>query len=289
MQPRTQAGREAVEARPVPARRPPHVSPRTLPGAFAHLQHAAGNRAVAALVARAGVPAPQAPPDGLERVHAQSAGAAGYTGVKNAAAFVNVDLTTSIDQTASKPGASYVTVDAPQDSPDAVHDAMYLLPGDHRRGTKTYKDRGREYTPYTRVTAAISELIRAGEQEHLDDARRAYDLSYGLVLSTLKGMAGRRFGPATTPKAAEDLARDEFETHMPATMSTRRPGYRAAWITVLETLLKQTKTRDTSHWHDLTDGTMVTEGSKWVYPLEKTGPTKIGSVGSDQVVNYPQP
>jgi hypothetical protein len=32
---------------------------------------------------------------------------------------------------------------------------------------------------------------------------------------------------------------------------------------------------------------MATEGGKWVYPLEQTGTTKIGSVCSDQIVNYP--
>jgi hypothetical protein len=43
----------------------PHVSPGTLPDAFGHLQHAAGDRAVATMVARAGdqvVNHPAAPP-----------------------------------------------------------------------------------------------------------------------------------------------------------------------------------------------------------------------------------
>ena len=273
-----------VAPRAVP---PPHVSPRTLPDAFAHLQHAAGNRAVAQMVARAGVPVGQAAPGGLNAVQSRSAGAAGYTGVKNSGAFVNVDLTTSIDRSSSKPGEAYVTVDQPQDSPDAVHEALYLLPGDHRHGTNTYADKGRTYTPYTRVDQATSDLIRAGEQEHLDDARRAYDLSYGLILATLKGMAGRRFGPAATPSAAEALARTEFDTQLPPALSVSKPGYRSAWITVLDSLLKQTKARDKNGWHDLLDGKMATEGDKWVYPLETTGTTKIGSVGSDQVVNYP--
>jgi hypothetical protein len=182
--------REAVAAR---ATRP-HVSPTTLPDAFAHLQHAAGNRAVAEMIVRAGVVKGQAPPDGLNAVQARSAGAAGYTGVKNSAAFVNLDLTTSIDRSSSKPGQAYVTVDQPQDSPDAVHEALYLLPGDHRHGTRTYTDKGRTYTPYTRVDNDTSDLIRAGEQEHLDDARRAYDLSYGLILATVRAMAGAASG-----------------------------------------------------------------------------------------------
>jgi hypothetical protein len=162
------------------------------------------------MIARAGVVKGQAPPDGLNAVQARSAGAAGYTGVKNSAAFVNVDLATLIDRSSSKPGQAYVTVDEPQDSPDAVHEALYLLPGDHRHGTRTYTDKGRTYTPYTRIDNDTSDLIRAGEQEHLDDARRAYDLSYGLILATLRAMAGRRFGPAATPSAAEALARAEF-------------------------------------------------------------------------------
>jgi hypothetical protein len=283
MRSRLPSDRETVAARAAP----PHVSPTTLPEAFAHLQHAAGNRAVAGMVARAGVPAGQAPPGGLNAVQARSAGAAGYTGVKNSGAFVNVDLTTSIDRSSSKPGEAYVTADPPQDSPDAVHEALYLLPGDHRHGTGTYTDKGRTYTPYTRVDEDTSTLIRAGEQEHLDDARRAYDLSYGLILATLRAMAGRRFGPAATPSAAEALARTEFDKQLPPALSVSRPGYRSAWIAVLDALLKQTKARDKNGWHDLLDGRMVTEGNKWVYPLERTGTTKIGSVGSDQVVNYP--
>ena len=98
-----------------PVRRPPAVAPCTVPEAFAHLQHAAGNAAVATMIARAGLPAGRAAPDGLNDVQSRSAGAAGWTGVKNSAAFVNVDLTTSIDTASSKPGAAYVTVDAPQD------------------------------------------------------------------------------------------------------------------------------------------------------------------------------
>jgi hypothetical protein len=183
MRSRMPTTREAAAAR---ATRP-HVSPTSLPDAFAHLQHAAGNRAVAEM----------------------------------------------IDRSSSKPGQAYVTVDEPQDSPDAVHEALYLLPGDHRHGTRTYTDKGRTYTPYTRIDNDTSDLIRAGEQEHLDDARRAYDLFYGLILATLRAMAGRRFGPAATPSAAEALARAEFDKQLPPALSVSQPAYRAVWITVL--------------------------------------------------------
>lgn len=257
-----------------------------MPAAFAHLQHAAGNAAVAALVARAGVPVGQAAPGGLSAVQSRSAGAAGWTGIQHSAAFTNIDLTTSIDP-ASRPGAAFVVVDPPADSPDAVHEALYLLPGDHRSSPRTYRDRGRTFTPYTRVSAAMSERIRQGEQEHLDDARRAYDLTYGLVLAGIRSLSGRRFGPAATPVAAEARARAAFEALMPAPMTTRRPGYRGAWVQLLDTLLSQSMARDRAQWHDLSTGPSVTEGDRWVSTLAETPTTRIGQVGSDAVVNYP--
>jgi hypothetical protein len=105
-----------------------------------------------------------------------------------------------------------------------------------------------------------------------------------VILATLRGMAGRRFGPAATPSAAEALARADFDKQLPPALSVSQPAYRGVWITVLDASLKA---RDAKGWHNLANGTMATEGGKWVYPLEQTGTTKIGSVASDQVVNYP--
>jgi hypothetical protein len=283
-------------------------------GPLAHLQHTAGNAAVCQLLSslratdlaeirsvepsaerldlQAGVTAAQAPPGGMDAIQANEASsalgaAAGWTGIKMAGAFVTPNFTTTWIRPA-KPGEDhFVTVDPPVASPDAVHESYFPAPGDHQWGTHTAPGKnGKTYAAWHRVGTPISGLIQSGEQEHLDDARRAYDLTYGLITAAITGMAGQKFGPAKTPSAAEQLATDAFDAKLPAALSVKQPGYRGSWLAMLETLLRQSKLRDLRQWHDIEHGKPLTEGDRYVYPLQSTGTTKVG-VPSDQVVNYP--
>jgi hypothetical protein len=65
-------------------------------------------------------------------------------------------------------------------SADATHASFHPAPGDHERPGMTQRIDGRTHTHCWRVSQQVSDLIRQGEQEHLDDAR-AYQLTYNVV------------------------------------------------------------------------------------------------------------
>jgi len=288
--------------RAAPAVPPAHVQHLT------HLQHTAGNAAVAQLLStiraatlpdiaaadgaagrldlHAGTVAAQAPPGGLNAIQANEPSAAGWTGIKMAGAFVSPNFSTTTAP--AKPGEDrFVTVDPPVASPDAVHEALFPAPGDHRWGDRTVEAKGGPFTAWHRVSAAMSARIAQGEQEHLADAQRAYALTYGLITRVVTTMAGQRFGPAKTPMAAEELAVAAFDSQLPPALSVRQPGFRGVWLAMLETLLRQSKLRDLRGWHDIEVGPTLTEGKRFISPLEPTTHTKIGTEPSDTVVNYP--
>jgi hypothetical protein len=285
---------------------------------LAYLQRTAGNAAVCEmlstlrsgdhapvetpdLVLHAGVTTSQAPPGGLNAILAASAAAspssslgdpAGWTGIKMAGAFVSPNFTTTWIRPPKPGGDHFVVVDPPVASPDAVHDSFYPAPGDHRWGSGTVPGPGATKKPYTawqRVTKDVSALIQRGEKEHLDDAKRAYDLTYGLITATIAAMTGQKFGPAKTPTEAEQLATAAFDAKLPPALSVKQPGYRLAWLNMLETLLKQSKLRDEKKWHDLVRGKPLVEGDRYVYPLETTKKTSIANENEKgvEVVNYP--
>ncbi|MDP9221607.1 MAG: hypothetical protein M3P23_13870 [Actinomycetota bacterium] len=281
-------------------------------GPLAHLQRTAGNAAVCQMLSsvraaemsqiehaavphpdrldlHAGTPAAQAAPGGMNAIQANEPSSAGWTGIKMAAAFTTPNFSTTWVRPEKPGGDHFVTVDPPVASPDAVHDALFPAAGDHRWGTRTVPGKGKdkEYTAWHRVSGPMSTTIQTGEQEHLDDAKRAYDLTYGLITGAVAGLAGQKFGPAKTPAAAEQLATDAFDATLPPALSVKQPGFRGRWLAMLETLLRQSKLRDLRQWHDIEHGKPLTEGDKYVYPLQATGTAKIGTVPSDQVVNYP--
>ena len=128
----------------------------------------------------------------------------------------------------------------------------------------------------------MSDLIRRGEEEHLADAQRAYELTYGLIADTINSMVGRRFGPARTPRDAERLAEAELERRLPRELGTNPRD----WIATLNRLLLQTQERDRSGWHAVSIDPPQTEGQKIVHPVVTTSTTRIGQVASTQVVRY---
>ncbi len=125
-------------------------------------------------------------------------------------------------------------------------------------------------------------LIQQGEQEHLNDAQRAYDLTYGLITSTINQMGSREFGPATTPGNATQLAEQELTRLLPTALGSHPRN----WFTMLDTLLAMTNSRDLQGWHNLSSGRSITEGNNTIYPLQQDPSFNVGQVPSDQVVNY---
>lgn len=282
--------------------------PRTLqPSTLLDLQRQVGNRAVGTLVRAlpravplaevdaaaettpddvtpmyAGTTAAQPPPGGLAAIVARGSGAfnPGYTGIKSAAAFGSPSVATRPIVRREQPeGYSYpiprhYAVFEPTSATDATHESLYPAPGLHpvRRLGRTY-----------RVMPDVSDRIREGEQEHLDDAQRAFDLTYGRVAEVVNDLAsrGQEFGPASSPHAATELALRHLATALgPLTSSPTR------WRELLDELLGLSKTvRDGRGWHVFTTD-LVHLGQRRVHDVVE-GPNANIGVPSTQVVNLP--
>ena len=166
-----------------------------------------------AIPAFAGTAIVQPAPNGLRTIISRSGSATlgstgGLTLIKNAAAFTIPSFVTQ--NSAVRQGSTvqhYAQVQTTT-SGDATHDCYYPAPGDHVRPGMTQRISGQQYTHFWRISRQISELIRQGEEEHLADAQRAYELVYKLIADTINSMVGRRFGPASTPAEATRLAGD---------------------------------------------------------------------------------
>jgi hypothetical protein len=206
----------------------------------------------------------------------------GLTLIKNAAAFTAPRFVTAnqVQRTGSR--VEHYAVIQHTSANDATHESFYPAAGDHERPGMTQQINGKSYQHYWRISQQVSSLIRQGEQEHLDDALRAYELTYKLIADAINGMAGQRFGPSRTPSEAERLAEAALARKLPSQLGTD-PG---KWVQVLDRLLGQTMTRDTQGWHALSIDPPVTVGNMIVHPVSTTSTTQIGRVPSSRVVNY---
>jgi hypothetical protein len=251
------------------------------------LARLAGSR-IHAELALAGTPKAAAAPDGRTFLYAKSVGVAGWTGVPNAAAYTNPDFQTDAQHERSDGQVRHFAVVRPTASPDVTLESWYLGPGDHRwDGGKQELD-GVMYQYFTHVSQAISDLVRDGEKEHVTDVQRAYELGYGCIAREINVLAGRRFGPASTPQQADQMALDALDANLPSALSTKQPGFRAAWVRTMDALLKQTTSRDNNAWHTMTEsaGRRDAKRRRYVLDLVPESSTKINTVPSDQVVNY---
>lgn len=235
----------------------------------------------------AGTPALQAAPGGMSEILRRSGVSTlgttgGLTQTKSAAAFTPPAFRTRNVAERRGPTVEHFAEVERTAARDATHDCYYPGAGDHLRPGMTQQIGGRTLTHYWRVSPQMSALIRQGEEEHLADAARAFAITYQLVADTINALAGRRFGPASTPAAAQALAEAELARRLPAALGVDP----ARWVSVLDRLLLQTKARDRQGWHGLTTGPPVTEGTKIVHPLMSDTGTRIGTVPSSQVVNY---
>lgn len=232
--------------------------------------------------ARAGATEGAAPPGGLAGILARSSGGftGGWTGVRSSGAFTAPTVTTrNVVERLEVPGRAYpltrhYAVLQPTAPADATHESWYPQPGIHHvpRLRRRY-----------RISEETSRLIRRGEQEHLDDARRAYDLTYGAVGEVVNRLAqrGTRFGPADSPAEAERLALARLEQLLgPLTATPSR------WPTLLDRLLAMTQRRDDRGWHYLETQPGTHRGGR-VHDVVPGPTTRIG-VPSEQVVDAPR-
>jgi hypothetical protein len=234
----------------------------------------------------AGAATLQAAPGGLSEIIRRSGSSTlgstgGLTLIKSAAAFTAPAFRTR--SVAERRGTVEHFAEVEQTSArDAMHECFYPGVGDHLRPGMIQQIGGRTFTHYWRVSQQMSSLLRQGEEEHLADAARAFALTYQLVTETINSLSGRRFGPASTPAAAQALAEAELARRLPPALGVNP----ARWVTELDRLLLQTRSRDQQGWHGVSTGPPVTEGTKIVHPLMSVAGTRIGQVPSSQVVKY---
>lgn len=234
----------------------------------------------------AGTPVPKSAPGGIRYIsgrstHGSLGNTAGLTLRKNAAAFTAPSFQTSnTHRRVSGRVEHFATVQADNTS-DVTHECFYPAAGDH-----LYPIIPRAAAPqnrvYYRISSAFSLLIRQGEQEHLNDLERAYNLTYGLIKGVINGMSGQQFGPASTPAEADQLAARQFGQRVPSALGTQ-PGN---WPVVLNRLLAMTSHRDRQGWHSVSNGPPITEGNRIIHPLQQESTFRVGQVPSSQVVHY---
>lgn len=239
------------------------------------------------IIIRAGSRAIQQAPNGLASILRKSGTATlgttgGLTLIENAAAFTAPTFTTRTSSTREGSQVRHYAEVLPTSSADVTHESYYPGPGDHLRpGMKQIID-GRVFYHYWRISDKMSSLIRRGEEEHLADAARAYNITYKLIADTINGMVGKQFGPASTPYEAERLAEAELAKRLPADLGTDP----RKWAQVLDRLLLQTQQRDRKGWHSISIDPEITEGTKILHPVSVTATTSIGMSKSTSVVNY---
>lgn len=237
----------------------------------------------------AGTPQAQHAPGGLRFIldhrqkQTESLGVTGgLTLVSSASAFQQPSFATTTKAKRDGHQVQHFAQVQPAASADVTHPSYYLAPGDHERPGTTTRIGGKIYTAYWHITRQISALMEQGEQEHLEDAQRAYELTYKLIVDTINAMVGQQFGPAKTPYAATQLAEAELARRLPSELGVDPKN----WVAVLDRLLSATKARDTNGWHSVYYPPPRTVGNKIIYTITAAATTKIGEVLSSGVVNY---
>lgn len=229
----------------------------------------------------AGTPARKAAPSGMSDIVRMSKQAkltfAGLTSIKSAGAFVApIFQTTNTHKREGYKVEHFATVDRTT-SQDATHDSYYPGPGLHLKLQQPKKGP----PEYWEISEEMSDLIRQGEQEHLDDARRAFELTYKCVENHINSLVGRKFGPATNPNGAAALALQELEKRIPKELGTD-PGN---WTKQLDRLLLMTTERDKLLMHAIQLGSAREEDGKYIETLVASAFFRVGQTSSSQIVN----
>lgn len=239
------------------------------------------------ILAFAGTASVQPAPNGLGTITSRGGSATlgstgGLTLIKNAAAFTIPSFATHNSVVRQGSTVHHYAQVQRTTSGDATHECYYPGPGDHVRPGMTQQIGRQLYTHHWRISQQVSELIRRGEEEHLADAQRAYELTYKLIADTINSMVGLRCGPALNPAEANRLAEAELANRLPRQLGTDPRN----WVAVLNRLLGQTQERDRRNWHAISNNPPQTTKNRIIHPVVTTASTRIGQVPSSQVVGY---
>lgn len=136
---------------------------------------------------------------------------------------------------------------------------------------------------FLEVSEAMSERIKAGEQEHADDIKRARDISIKEAEDVLdKHVIGTTFPAAATKEEAERKVLDRILANL------THPGLGAdqsRWGEIYRKLYSKTEERDLNGWHRFSHAYPKEAGGEVTYQLVDVR-TKIGETPPEKLIRY---
>ena len=248
------------------------------------LQQAAGNAAVAQLVGLARTDRRKEPPDGLREM--MEAGSGGQRGLTRTSYVANPPLfrVGRVEQS----GTAWTTRPNTVRLPSLDHEVFYPAPGRHRLrayGTGSH---------ILEVTEEWSNRLLEGENEHVADIDRAWDMTWGRVASTINAMAAGDPFTGSTADEARAAAWREFKRRLPAGLrpegdTPTSEAQEAKWGpddrgTVFRQLMNESKrARDLSGWHTPDQNLKAEEGDDRVDELS-AGRSRIPGTPSERLM-----
>ena len=250
----------------------------------ADLQRTAGNRALGQLVGLARTDRRKEPPDGAREI--MEAGSGGARGLTRSSYVANPPIFRigRVDGT----GGTWTAKPAPVRLPSLDHEVFYPAPGRHRL---------RAYGAGSHildVTEAWSNRILEGENEHVADIDRGWEMTWGRVAAAITAMVtGEPVTGATADEARAAVWR-EFKRRLPAPLrpegdTPTTEAQEAKWgaedrSTIFRQLMNESKrARDTSGWHTPDQNLKAMEGDDRVDELAD-GRSRIPGTPSDRLM-----
>lgn len=162
---------------------------------------------------------------------------------------------------------------------EGASDSIFTAAGKHKTGDK---EGGKDV--FWNFSAAISDNVKLGEQEHCDDFTEAYNISLKEADTLLNAhIAGKAFGPKPTKAGAEALVLAEITaklTHLGLGNDKTR------WAGIYSTLFNKTLVRDTSGDHTMSLGARTVDAAGNVTYEVIKGSSRIPGSKSTDIIKY---
>lgn len=157
--------------------------------------------------------------------------------------------------------------------------SFFTSAGKHKT---TFQESGKDV--FWNFSAAISTLVKQGEQEHCDDFAEAYKISLKEAEDVLNNhIVGKSFGPKASKTDAQNLVLTEIGSKL---THAGLGNDKTKWASTYDTLFTKTLVRDNSGWHSISKGARSVDGAgNVVYEIVK-GSSQIGSHASNTIIKY---
>jgi hypothetical protein len=255
-------------------------------GLAADVQALAGNRAMAHIAGFARVDHQTQPPTGIKDIQdaAKSPGNRGYTQSR-----YNANPPVFRPGKNDSVGDTWEVRPAPVRLPELDFDVWWPAAGRHKLG-----DLGKG-TWYLDVTQEWSDKLKKGEEEHVTDTQKAYDMTWGRVAGIVNAMAAATSGSkGSTVDAAQQAAWKAFVAKLPKGFQPTGDSYsteaqEAIWgaddpKTIFRKLMNETKAvRDGKLWHVPEESQKATVGDDRIDELS-AGNSHIGETTTDVLI-----